>query len=353
MIARIQTLVLLAVYSSTCFAQRTLKWNVTWNNSFSNSRFDAMNAPAINFACSDQQIYSYVNTAMKDYTQGDDGQAQNTYQLAMCSYLRPNTTAGVVARIMAISNLQVVIWMYTPFNNVNMGYPFLRYCYTYDLLKPDLNLTMQLTFTAFVRTLIHNATSWLNVVKSHPLRDNFASNVASMMGICAQAIQSSTLVAETQSVYIASLLSPDQNLANIYQNGTTYDFFVRDALDYDVATVLSFIELALRMPDGFFTADQWQLIERGIYFVKQFYLPACLPNCVYHREFMTTQYPPDQTSLHVALYGTIWPSGGYSGDFFMYMARIPFLSVRAWTSPLAQLVRAAIRPRTRARGSRP
>ena len=348
--AQIRALVLLAICTSCSCAQRTLKWNVTLNNSFLNGRFYAMNAQAIDFACSDQRISAFLSADMGQYVQGDDTQAQNTYQLAMCSYLRPTTAVVMAARNVAITNLQIVVSKYTPFNNIEMGYPFLRYCYTFDLLKPDLTASMQLKFAAFVRTLIYDATSWLNGVKSHPLRDNFASNVASMMGICAQAIQSSTLVAETQSVYIASLLSPDQNLANIYQNGTTYDFFVRDALDYDVATVLSFIELALRMPDGFFTADQWQLIERGIYFVKQFYLPACLPNCVYHREFMTTQYPPDQTSLHVALYGTIWPSGGYSGDFFMYMARIPFLSVRPWTTPLAQLVRAVIRPRTRARG---
>jgi hypothetical protein len=91
----------------------------------------------------------------------------------------------------------------------------------------------------------------------------------------------------------------------------------------------------LWMPDYFYTPDQWQLVERAIYFVKQFYNGS-----VTHREFMTTSYLPDQTKIHVNLYGTIWPYdawGGIAGDSFMCLARIPFVSVRPWTSKVGDL----------------
>ena len=82
------------------------------------------------------------------------------------------------------------------------------------------------------------------------------------------------------------------------------------------------------MPDDFYTQDQWKMIERAIYFVKQFYIGT-----VTHREFVTTSYLPDQTTLHGDLYNKLW----VPDDFFMYFVRIPFVSVRGWTIGLGYL----------------
>ena len=342
-ILRCMRVVILIMSVSKNAAQRTLKWNVTWNSSIFADSFRSANADVINLACRDPVLSSALSTSTGTYVQGSDSIAQATYVLAMCSYLRPNASAAVKARIAANTTLQAVANNYRTFSNVNDATPFLRYCCIYDLLKPDLSAEAQQNFTKFVGKLIYDATAYLNNKEFHLQRDNIATTVVTLRAICAQAINNVSSVAETRTRYISSLLSPDETVANLYQNGTSYDFFARDALFYHVGTVTSFVELARRMPDGFFTKDQWQLVERAIYFVKQFYLPACMPACVFHREFMTTQYAPDQTTLHGNLYGTIWPNISFQATPFMYLSRISFVSVRSWTTPMDGLVRARTR----------
>ena len=333
-------LLLAVVLVSPSVAQRSLRWNVGSNHSFDSPGFRAINADTINFACGDDQLSQFFGALSQGYVQGDDTIAQATYSLAICSYLRPSAANAGAARIKAISNLKAVVSSYRPFSSILEGSTFRRYCYTYDLLKPDLDTSTQQSFARLVGKLISDATAWLKSTKTNIQRDNYASNIAAMRGICAQTINNSSSVAETISNFISPLLSTDERVSNIYQNGTSYDFFGRDALFYHLSTVSNYVELALRMPDGFFSNDQWRRIERATYFVKQFYLPACLPKCVYHREFMTTQYSADKTTLHPDLYNTTWPgpNNGFSPDSFLQISRIPFVSVRPWTKPLASLV---------------
>ena len=87
------------------------------------------------------------------------------------------------------------------------------------------------------------------------------------------------------------------------------------------------------MPDGFFYQEQWRLIERSVYFLKQFY-----DGSFTHMEFMTTEYPPDQTWIHGKMFNVRWPliiGMEIGGDLIMYAARIPFIPIRSWVSILS------------------
>jgi len=338
------TIFVLAILISLCSAQRTLKWSSGTSNNFETVEFKAKNSDAINLACSDVQFSRFQNVLAAGYDQGNDNIAQATYALAACSYLRPNAVNASNGRAMAVSNLKAVVNSYQPFSIIDEGTPFRRYCYTYDLLKPDLDSTFLKAFAIFVSALISDATAWLKFTKPSFQPDNFASNIAAMRGICAQAVNNSTSVAETKVNMISYLLSPNEKVANLYQNGTSYDFYGRDALFYHLSTVVNYVDLALRMPDGFFSEFQWRLIERAIYFLKQFYLPVCQPACVYHREFVASQYKPDMTTLHGDLYQTLWPGPNnlFMAENFMALSQIPFVSVRPWNSLVDTLVHARL-----------
>ena len=120
------------------------------------------------------------------------------------------------------------------------------------------------------------------------IRDNWATSIASVIAICAQSVGDATNVAAAQSKFLSVQLSPNQAIANIFDDGTSYDFKGRDALFYHAVTVGNFCDIARHMPDGYYTKAQWQLIERSIYFVQQFYVVPNvqnLPDLVYHREF--------------------------------------------------------------------
>ena len=323
----------------TCVALRTLKWNFTGgtqNLNLFDSNFVDQNSVVINFACSDQEIARFYSALSGGYVQGDDNIAQNTYNFAICSLLLPGATGAKSWQNEAVKILSEVTTNYATFSLVTESPPFRRYCYTFDLLKPYLNATFQKAFADFAEKLISDATKWDNPLKKDPDVGNHATSVAALRGVCAQAINNLTAVEETKNIYISYLLSLNEN---VYQNGTTYDFYHRDALFYQVEDLKDYLELALRMPDGFYTQDQWVLLERATYFLKQFYIPVCLPHCVYHREFMATLYPIDQTTLHPDLYCNLWPvsnvSGNGSADAFFEFARIPFVSVRSWTDFLA------------------
>ena len=322
-------------FASPCASQRSLNWN---RGLFEGDFRANANAAVLASACSDTRFASLLAN-LKIYAQGDDNYAQNALAVALCSFLMPRNSFDASSLFDSI--LRNVTVQYVPFSDVSWGRPFVRFCCLFDLLKPNLSEITRQSFAQFAMRLIYDATAWLLKVDLK-CRDNFASNVAHVRAICAQAIGNFSSVNETRAGLLSRLLSPDESRANIYQNGTTFDFFARDALFYQVSTVSNFVEIALWMPDAY-TPDQWRLVERAIHFLRQFYNGS-----VAHREFVASSYPPDQTWLHGNLYNTTWPYDGWGGlgaDLFLYVARIPFASVRAWTGPLAGL------PFARARAS--
>ena len=328
----ILTLWMLLLVRTAAAQQRTLRWG---NQTV--SMFDAKfaSAAAVAFACSDAQLLAHQAAATVPFVPGDGTIAQATLDLALCSYLRANATTTI--RATAIANLRTTVAGFYGITVVQELGAFQQYCHAYDALKPDLDAATARSFAAFVPTLLANADAFLVGVKGQGCRDNFASGVAALWAVCAQAINSTALVRQAQTQYVARLLSADPSTTNLYADGTSFDFWGRDALFYHVGTLSNWVSLATRMPDGFLTRAQWGLIERGIYFLRQFYLPACLPACVYHREFIASQYAPDKTTLHGDLYGTIWPNVSFQANPFLYAARVPFVSVRAWTPALAPL----------------
>jgi hypothetical protein len=228
------------------------------------------------------------------------------YGLSLCTYLRPTATAAVSSKAAVVSAIKAAAAQYAPFGKIDHSVSFKQLCISYDLLEPDLDASTISAFKGMVAKLIPDSQAFLSAAKpKNNIQDNFASSVAAMNSICAQAVGDFTNVAAMKTKILNVGLSPNQAITNLYDNGESYDLDERDALFYHAVTVGNFADLARHMPDRFYTQDQWKLIERGIYYTQQFYV---VPNVqkqaalVYHREFMTTHYPPDQTTLHGNLY---------------------------------------------------
>jgi len=302
-------LLMLALHTSSCVAQRNLNWNSFFDNGQVSSSFLANtdNAYAITrFSCADAVFTNFGNVLAGGYVQGSTPVAQAAYGLGLCSYLRPTATGAVSAKASAISTLQAAASQYAPFSAIDHTVAFKQLCITFDLLRPDLDAATVTAFKGLVAKLIPDGLAFLGAVKpKNFIQDNYASSIASMNAICAQTIGDATNVAAAQTKFLSVELSSNQAVANIFDDGTSYDFKGRDAMFYHAVTVSSYCDIARHMPDKYLTPDQWKLIERGIYFVQQFYVVPNVQNqaaLVYHREFMTTQYPPDQTTLHGDLY---------------------------------------------------
>jgi hypothetical protein len=224
------------------------------------------------------------------------------YGLGLCTYLRPTATDAATSKAAVVGALKAAAAQYAPFGKIDHSVGFKQLCIAYDLMKPDLDASTVTAFKGMVAKLIPDSQAFLSVAKpKNFIQDNFASSVAAMNAICAQAVGDLTSVAAMKTKFISVELSPNQAIANVFDDGTSFDFKTRDAIFYHTVTVGNFCDLARHMPDKFYTTDQWKLIERGVYFTQQFFVVPNVqntPTLAYHREFMTTTYPPDQTTLH-------------------------------------------------------
>ena len=307
---RSSTAFLLVLCAASCAAQRTLNWNAFFDGTgkvSSSFLANADNTYAISrFACADTVLAAFSTTLAGGYSQGSPPIAQAVYSILMCSYVLPTATNMATYKATALSVLKASADKYTPINGIDHTVAFKQLCITYDLVEPDLDAATVTAFKGMVAKLIPDGLAFLAAAKPKSfIQDNYASSIASMNAICAQAVGDTTNVAAQMTKILSVNLSPDQSVANIFDDGTSYDFKGRDALFYHAVTVSNFCDLARHMPDKFFTTDQWKLIERGIYFTQQFYVVPNVenqPTLVYHREFMATLYPPDQTTLHGDLY---------------------------------------------------
>ena len=308
----VAVIAILSLHISSCVAVRGLNWNTFFDSAgqvSSSFLANADNSYAITrFACADTVLTAFSNTFANGYVQGSPQIGEAVYALGLCSYVRPTAPNMQTYKTTAINMLKAAATQYTPINTITHTVPFKQLCIAYDLLEPDLDAATVTGFKGMVAKLIPDGLAYLAAAKpKNFIQDNFASSIASMNAICAQAIGDTTNVAAQMTKILSVNLSPDQSIANIYDDGTSYDFKGRDALFYHAVTVTNFCDLARHMPDQFFTPDQWKLIERGIYFTQQFYVVPNVekqPALVYHREFMDSLYAPDKTGLHGDLYAS-------------------------------------------------
>ena len=213
-------------------------------------------------------------------------------------------------------------------SNVHSAIPVLA---TVKVVKPDLDAATYSSFAAFTPTLIKGVMNYWWFYKYGESWDNWGTQSIAFATICAQATSNAAIVAQAQTNITRLLGSDAYGLGNLYNNGTSWDFFGRDALFYQAVTVGAFVDMATFMPNYFYTVAQWQRIERALTYIQQFTPSACAVNpttCVWHREFVATTYSGDKT-LHATLYNKTWVDGG-ANSVFLY-GRVPFLSARPWT----------------------
>jgi len=325
----------LFVQASAASQTRTLRWwaDNTTDNLFNGNTASWLAAAAtpINFMCSDAAILTYITGANVTFAVTNTGMAESTFDLAICSYLRPAATNAGVARTLAIANLNKVVASYTGPTSIDQVQPLLRYCLAYDLLKPDLDAATYSAFATFGPKLINGVLNYWWLTKSTEPEDNWGTQSISFAAVCAQATSNAAVIAQAQTNVTRLLGSDVYGVANLYNNGTSWDFFGRDALFYQAVTLQAFVDMATFIPNYFYTVAQWQRIERALTYMQQFTPSACASNpttCVWHREFIATTYAPDKTTLHGNLYNKTWVDGG-ANSIFLY-GRVPFLSVRPW-----------------------
>ena len=315
---------------SAIYPPRMLNWGTMFKPDYN---FNGNNSKAILFVCSDTLMSSYLSYASQSpYTAYNGTIAANTFYAAMCAYLRPNATLAAASKAKVIQNIITIASVYYPVALINIEGACRQICMAFDLVRPDLDVSTILLFsTGFVEKLLPDFTAWEIKNKGAANRDNFLGNLAGVQGVCAQAVNNS-LWLNNLKVNLTRQFSHDESVSSVFVNGTSYDVQWRDALFYHIGAMSKYIILATFLPDYFFTADQWQMMERGVWFLKQFYNQS-----VSHREFLGSQYTVKvngtnvngDISLHPTLYNHTWL---YSdGDGFMYSAYVPFPSVRNWT----------------------
>ena len=228
---------------------------------------------------------------------------------------------GAVPACTALITQGLMAWAttYVPTGNAVNEIQLLPWIQAYDLMRPILvnttNASSIQLMDGFLYTLISAGDAF--IVGREP--NSWVTLYLNIRGLSAVVLADRALITQTYALIDADIIY------NIYSDGSSLDFYERDALHYHVYDMQSWLNIAMQAPQ-LLSPTAMALIEAGCNFVRPYYL-----GLIIHIEFLNSVVAFDITRrlAGLAAYQNL-PWDNTQAINILQFARLLFPSVASW-----------------------